>query len=249
MSSFARRFTTLAFLALPLFAGCGASNPYQGMEAEQLFLLGRQKYEEQDWADAIRALDRLLVSFGTWERTADARMLLAHSYFAKKDYLTARSEYQRFLDRFAGHDSAAVAALGICSCLVELSPEPQRDQGYTNEAIGICRNVVVDYAGTEQAAEAARRANDMRLKLAEKEFLNADFYFRRKLYDSAIIYYEFVARLYPETEWAPMALLGVFQSNKAIGYEDLAADARKRLLEQYPDSPAAAQARADGAGS
>ena len=110
MSSFARRFTTLAFLALPLFAGCGASNPYQGMEAEQLFLLGRQKYEEQDWADAIRALDRLLVSFGTWERTADARMLLAHSYFAKKDYLTARSEYQRFLDRFAGHDSAAVAA-------------------------------------------------------------------------------------------------------------------------------------------
>ena len=249
MSYFARRFATLAFLALPLLAGCGSSNPYQGMEEEQLFLLGRQKYEEEDWNDAIRALDRFLVSFGTSDRTAEARMLLAHTYFAKRDYLTARSEYQRFLDRFAGHDSAAVAALGICSCLVELSPDPQRDQGYTNEAMGICRNVVVDYAGTAQAKEAARKSNDMRLKLAEKEFQNADFYFRRKLYDSAIIYYEFVVRLYPETEWAPMALLQIFQSNKAIGYEDLAEDARKRLLELYPDSPAATQARANATGS
>ena len=142
-----------------------------------------------------------------------------------------------------------MAALGICSCLVELSPDPQRDQGYTNEAMGICRNVVVDYAGTAQAKEAARKSNDMRLKLAEKEFQNADFYFRRKLYDSAIIYYEFVVRLYPETEWAPMALLQIFQSNKAIGYEDLAEDARKRLLELYPDSPAATQARANATGS
>lgn len=249
MSYSARRFATLAFLALPLLVGCGASNPYQGMDAEQLFLLGRQKYEERDWNDAIRALERLMVSFGTYERTPEARMLLAQSYFAKKDYLTARSEYQRFLDRFPGHDSAAAAALGICSCLVELSPDPQRDQGYTNEAMGLCRNVVVDYAGTAQAEEAARKSNEMRMKLAEKEFLNADFYFRRKLYDSAIIYYEFVVRLYPETDWAPMALLQIFQSNKAIGYEDLAEDARKRLLELYPDSPAAAQARADGAGS
>ena len=32
----------------------------------------------------------------------------------------------------------------------------------------------------------------MRTKLAEKEYLSADFYFRRKLYDSAIKYYGFV---------------------------------------------------------
>jgi hypothetical protein len=46
-----------------------------------------------------------------------------------------------------------------------------------------------------------------------------------------------------------MALLGIYRSNKAVGYDDLAEEAKKRLLEEYPDSPAAAELRANGAGS
>jgi len=219
------------------------------MEAEELYLLGQQKYDEGEWDDAIRPLDRLLVGFGNSDVVPAARILMAHAYYAKRDYLTARSEYQRFLDRFAGHPEAATAALGICRSLGALSPNPQRDQTYTNEAITICRNVVVDYAGTPQAQEAAELANDMRAKLAEKEYLNADFYFRRELFDSAIKYFEFVLQLYPETEWAPRALLGIYRSNKAIGYDDLAEEARERLLAEYPDSPAAAEVRVNGAGT
>jgi outer membrane protein assembly factor BamD (BamD/ComL family) len=113
----------------------------------------------------------------------------------------------------------------------------------------VCRNVVVDYAGTPQAEEAANLANRMRARLAESEFGRADFYFRRQLYDSAIKYYEFVVRMYPETEWAPRALLGLYRSNRAIGYDDLAEQARDQLLNQYPESPAAAEVRANGAGA
>jgi len=244
-----RRFTILALVALPLLGACGNRNPYQGMTAEQLLSLGRQKFEARDWDDAIRALDRLIMSFGESELVPEARLLMARSYFSKGDHLTARSEYQRFLDRFPAHAQAPAAALGICASLVALSPTPQRDQTYTNDAITNCRNVVVDYSGTPEAQEAARLAGDMRLKLAEKEWMNADFYFRRKLYDSAILYYQFVVQIYPDTQWAPMALLGIYRSNKAVGYDDLAEDARKRLLEEYPDSPAAAEVRADGAGS
>ena len=248
MPSLSRRITALAFLALTL-AGCGNSNPYQGMEAEQLYALGRQKYEARDWDDAIKALDRLLMSFASAERAPEARLLLANAYYGKRDYLTARSEYQRYLDRYAGYPDAPTAALGTCTSLVALSPNPNRDQNYTNEALGVCRNVVVDYAGTPQAEQAAGLANDMRRKLAEKEFLAADYYFRRKLYDSAIIYYEFVVELYPESEWAPQALLGIYHANKVIGYDDLADEAKGRLLSKYPDSPAAAEVRTNGSSS
>lgn len=249
MSPHTRRFTALALLALPLLGACGNRNPYQGMTAEQLLALGRQKFESRDWEDAIRALDRLILSNGDSELVPEARLLMARSYSGKGDHLTARSEYQRFLDRFPSHAQAPAAALGICSSLVALSPNVQRDQNYTNEAITNCRNVVVDYSGAPEAREAARLAGEMRLRLAEKEYGTADFYFRRKLWDSAIIYYQFVVQIYPDTEWAPMALLGIYRSNKAIGYDDLADEAKKRLLQEYPDSPAAAQLRADGAGS
>ena len=89
----------------------------------------------------------------------------------------------------------------------------------------------------------------MRLKLAEKEYLTADFYFRRKLYDSAIKYYEFVANLYSETDFAPKSLAGIYYANLAIGYEDEAEVAKQRLLDRYPESAVAAALRTNGSES
>lgn len=248
MSTIAQRTKLLTLSALFL-AACSSANPYLGMDDERMYAYARQKFEEHDWDGVIQSLDRFFASFGGSALSEDARMLQADTYFAKHDYLTARSEYQRFLDRYPGSARAVVAALGMCRSLVELSPIAQRDQEYTEEAITTCRNVASDYAGADQAQEAGRLADEMRLKLAEKEYLNATFYYRRELYDSAIKYFGFVAQLYPDTEYAPKALKGLYEVNKAIGYDDLAEDARKKLLDQYPDSPEAASLRTDDGGS
>ena len=112
-----------------------------------------------------------------------------------------------------------------------------------------CRNVVIDFAGQEQAVEAAGISNELRYTLAEKEYINADFYFRRNMHDSAIKYYEFVVTLYPESVYAPQALWGIYLANNAIGYEDLAEAAKQQLLLEYPDSEAALSVAADAPGS
>ena len=115
--------------------------------------------------------------------------------------------------------------------------------------MGACRNVVIDFGRRgSRLRRAAQISNNLRLTLAEKEYMTADFYFRRKMYDSAIKYFEFVVNLYPESEYAPEALLGIFESNTAIGYDDLADEARQRLLAEYPDSEAAAMVRVDEEG-
>ncbi len=247
MFSTTRLSVALAAFGL-LTAGCSSSSPYDGLDADQLYEIGLNEYEEGEFGNAVKAMDRLLISFGTSDHIVAARLLLAHAYYAKGDYLTARAEYIRFMDRYAGHADAPKASLGVCRSLVALSPEPQRDQGYTLDAISICRNVVIDHAGTQEAATAATLANEMRMKMAEKAYMNADFYFRRGMYDSAIIYYESLAELYPETEWAPKALLGVYQANIAIGYDDIADEARQKLLADYPDSEAARSISSNGPG-
>lgn len=244
MTTKRRHFLLVGALAV---AGCGGgASPYQGMQPEELFRLAQLEIEEGDHDNAIQVLDRLLIAHGDWPRIPEARLLLGDVHFAKEEYLTARAEYQRFLDRYAGHPSSPDAALGICRSLAELSPVAERDQSYTQEAITNCRNVVVDYAGLPQATEAAEISNTLRLTLAEKEYKTGEFYAKRNLHDSAIIYYERVADLYPETPWAPRALLGVYQANMEIGYEDLAEEARERLLDRYPDSASAAVIRGAG---
>jgi outer membrane protein assembly factor BamD len=235
-----RKTTWLATLALSLIA-CGGGDPYQGLTADDLYRIAENELAEGNDENAVEALERLHVSFGDWPRLPEAGLLLARAHYEGDDYLTARAEYRRFLDRFAAHAGAADAAVGECRSLAALAPAPQRDQGYTEEALTVCGNVAVDYARTPQAEESAGLRAGLRRTMAEKEYLNANHYFRRRQYDSAIIYYQFVVDLYPETDLAPQALLGLYLSNQAIGYADLAEEARTRLLQEYPDSPQAVE--------
>ncbi|MCH7533403.1 MAG: outer membrane protein assembly factor BamD [Gemmatimonadetes bacterium] len=249
MRSLKPRSFLVALILLAAAACGGGFNRYQGMDADALYRLATEEYAENEFDNAADALDRLLLAYADWDRLPEARMLLGHARYADRDYLTARSEYVRFLDRYGGHADAVIAALGVCRSLAALSPDMPRDQVFTRDAIIVCRNVVLDYQGTPGAIEAAGLANRMRLKLAEKEYDTADFYFRRKMWDSAIKYYEFVTRLYAETEFAPMSLAGIYRANVAIGYEDEAEAAKQRLLERYPESPEAAAMRGNASGS
>lgn len=233
-----RRFLALSVALLALTA-CKSSNPYRGMSDQQLYDLAQQQFEKGDYSHAIRVLNHLTLTFGNSPLVPDAQFLLAQSDFATKDYLTAHADYQTFLQRYPTDPRAGQAALGECRSLSRMSPIPERDQKYTDEAITSCDNVVSDYPGTDEAKEALSIVTNMRDKLAEKEYLDAEFYLRRKLYDSAIKYFEFVVSDYPQSDWAPKALMGVYKANKAIHYDDLAEKAKERLIDSYPNSPEA----------
>ena len=239
-----RNLGSIALLGL-ILAGCGGSDQYQGLDAETLFRTAQTEFEEGNYDNAIEALERLMVSYQSFDRLAEGRFLLADSYFAKEEFITSRAEYQRFLDRYVGHALSAQASLGMCRSLAELVPHPQRDQGFTRDAITTCGNVIIDYAGTPESTEAAQVRQTLRETMAEKEYLNAGHYYRRKQYDPAIKYFQFVVDLYPETSFAAQSLLGIYRSNEAIGYDDLAEEARNRLLREYPDSEAAAELLTD----
>jgi outer membrane protein assembly factor BamD len=232
-----------AALVTALLVGCGGRDPYQGLDAEALFSIAETEFAEEDYDNAIEVLERLVINFPDYRRLPEARLMLADAYFREREYLTARSEYQRFRDRYVAHPQAVIAALGECKALAALAPIPQRDQTHTRDAVTVCGNVTVDYAGTPQSAEAAEIRRSLRHTLAQKEFLNAQHYLRRSQYDPAIVYYQFVVDLYPETEFAPRALLGLYRANMEIGYEDLAEAARARLLRDYAGSDAAAELR------
>jgi outer membrane protein assembly factor BamD (BamD/ComL family) len=66
------------------------------------------------------------------------------------------------------------------------------------------------------------------------------------MYNSGIIYFNGVLTQYPRTEAAAKALLRLYESYTAIGWEAEAEEARERLLRDFPDSEAAKQVKANG---
>ena len=218
---------------------------YSGLTAEEIWALGLQAREQEEWQDAAEAFDFVLFAPG-FSRAAEARLLLAEVQYRDGRFIEARSEYQRVIDRWPADTVAVTAALGVCRSLVALSPITQRDQSFTRQARLSCRQVAADLAGTVMGLEAGRRAGQMELKLAEQDYDTGLHYQKRRLFDSALLYFEQVVSEFSETEWAPWALYQMVDVFGRIGYLRDVETTRGLLLETYPDSEPAQLLLADG---
>ena len=94
--------------------------------------------------------------------------------------------------------------------------------------------------------EAGRRAGQMQLKLAEQDYDTGLHYQKRRLFDSALLYFEQVVSEFSETEWAPWALYQMVDVFGRIGYLRDVETTRDLLLQTYPDSEPAQLLLADG---
>lgn len=211
------------------------------MGPDELYQYAQAAFEEEEYDDAIGALERLAASFPAFEQIVEARLMLADAFFEKEEYLSAASDYERILQRYGQSPLAPRAALGVCRSYLELSPIPQRDQTYTEQAVVACGNVAADYRGTPEGERAAELRDRMIGRLAEADYLVAEYYIKREWYDSGIIYLEDLVERFPETRWAPRALLTMVEAYEAIGWDEEAEETRERLLSQYPDSPEASR--------
>lgn len=236
----------MALSAALAFAACSSPPPFEGLTADDIYAEGIAHYEAGEFRDAIDAFEHLLVVHPGFPGAGEARYYLSKSFHGNEDYLSAVSEYVRILNRGVGDSLVPMASLGICEAYSARSPIAQRDQTYTMQALTSCTEVVRDHAGTPFAEAAGALATEMELKLADKDMKTAEFYYGRKLLDSAIEYFEDVVARYPATPLAPVALRRIYETYLEIGYDDLAEEAKQRLLTRYPESQEAAAVRANG---
>lgn len=244
--------TTGQVLALTLLlglSGCASVPAYMSMDGDELWAAGVQAYEDENWDEAIQMLQRLVTQFPGYLESPQARIYTARSYAGRGEYVTAVAEYERFLQVYRNHSLAPEASLGICEAYAALAPHPQRDQGYTAQAEEACEQTWIEFRGLNVAETADSIRVVMRDRLAEAGFQEAEFYRRFDMHNSAIMVYEEVVNSYPETEWAPRGLLGIYRSYFALGWEPEAEEASARLIANFPESESAAELRSESGGS
>lgn len=226
-------------------AACASSGPpLHTVGPDQLFERGMAAYEARKWSEAIRAFERITMEYPTHPRIQEARFRLADSYFGRKEYVTAASEFVRLATDYPSGSWADDARFKACDAYYQLSPKPALDQEYTRAAIDHCRSLATYYPSSEFAPLAEAKVAELRNKLAVKALESAEFYYQRKAYDPAILYFEDVLREYPDTPVVPKALLRLVEIYVELGYEEEAEAATQRLLEEFPDTAEARRAQA-----
>ena len=94
------------------------------------------------------------------------------------------------------------------------------------------------FATSEHLEEVQELLVEAKDRLAHKEFLIGEFYFRRKAYNAVISRMEGLLRTYPDCSDVPMALAMLAVSYKRVGDETTAGMAAARLSADHPDSRA-----------
>jgi outer membrane protein assembly factor BamD len=216
------------------------------LNADQLLERGLAAYDAHKWSKAIEYLSRLAVVAPTHPRIAEARFKLGQAHYEKHEYITAASEFSRLANEMSQDSMADDAWFGVCRSYNALSPNPQLDQTYTNDAIQNCQTLIQIFPNSPYADSAKKIVRTMTDKLASKVYEGGDWYYRRKALDSAIIYFEAVVNKYPDTPAAPKSLLRLYQIYQRLSYKEEMTSTRDQLFKDYPDSDAAKQLRAMG---
>lgn len=240
MSQAARRLGGV-ILALGVL-GCASTGEPGILPADEQFQAATRLYEDGRYNRAVGAFQAFVFNYPQDLRVPDARWMAAESYYRMEDWATAAQEYLNYQRDFPQGQRADEAIYQAGQAYQEMSLRPELDQRDTERAINVYERLLVEYPSSEFVAEARERVDELSNKLAEKVYLNAEYYFDHEDFEAAEIYLADLIATFPRTDWMPAGYALLARTFCAQGLSDRAADVMTRLRETYADSEAAREA-------
>lgn len=202
-----RTLLFLTFAAL-FVTSCRSPNLIRpGDTIEIAYEKAKNLYDDEKYNEAAQAFETVIsIGRGT-DVGQEAQYYLAESYFNSERYLVAASEYARYAQFHPNSPRREEVDFKEALSYYQLSPRYRLDQSHTRTAINSFRLFNSRYPNSERINEAGEYINELREKLARKEFTAASFYKRTNRYNAAAVYYDKVVDEYPETTWAEQSLV------------------------------------------
>jgi outer membrane protein assembly factor BamD len=225
--------------------GCGGKPHPPGpvmLAADSVYRTAMRQYRRGDFNRAKENFALVLTNPGSDALAAEASYYQAECDFANGLYLEAAREFRRVADEHAGHRLAPDAMLRAGDAQAELWRDPELDPEYGQAATATYRELVARFPDSRAAQRAATKLVRLADMFADKDYRSGRFYQRLKAYDSAILYFRGVVADYPQSRYAPQALLRLVQIYRLLNYADERRDTCDHLHRYYPETPGLSQA-------
>jgi outer membrane protein assembly factor BamD len=229
------RAALVAFLVAP--AACGGHRPRAaagpsptqgptGISQEEVRALWNKallQFTTGKWNKAASLFERVTLELPPGDSlVTEAHFRLAECYFAQGNQLQAAREFRKVSDDWPSSTLAPEALLRAGDAYADLWRRPELDDTYGATAKSAYQELLNRYPDSPAAGRARYRIADLDDMFAQKEFKTAQYYYRLRAYDSAILYLKDIAATYPRAEVTPRALLKLVDAYRAVGYvEDI----------------------------
>jgi outer membrane protein assembly factor BamD len=195
----------LAFVT-GLLSGCAGGFSKTADTPENILVKADDYFQREKWVRAQEMYKAFLSRYPGHERSDYAQFMLAESYFNNREYPLASVEYQIMMNNYSYSEyiDDALYKLGLSD--FNQSPKYQRDQQKAIDALSKFNQFLQTFPTSPLVPEVEKQIEVIHLKLAQKSFETGYFYFRRKKWTAALIYFDKVIDEYPNNEfWARSA--------------------------------------------
>ena len=187
------------FTFIVIFCGSCASKSLSIQdEILKQYNKGIEYYNEEKYSKAKEAF-QYVVLHSTGSRLAlESEFYLAESLYNMEDYFEALYSYDNYARSSPNIKLIELSRYKICKCSYELSTDYKKDQSTTTDALNKIEIFLEDYPESEYYESVSKLSQDLRYKLAVKDYESAKLYMKLGEYTSALIYLLDVLNNYSE---------------------------------------------------
>jgi outer membrane protein assembly factor BamD len=247
------RGTLRAFLLLGLmaFSACGHGAPdiatLTSNSDQVIWEAGQKALSKHDWESARQHFKRIIDAFPQSQYAPSARLALGDAYMQEggtSNDILAIGAYREFLTLYPSHPKSDYAQFQVAESYFRQKSGPDRDQTQTLHALEEYERLLDLYADSPYVENARDRIKESRQNLARAEYMAGYFYQKTRQYcRAAVARYEGIIKDYPDFNELDLVLLHMAECLRAQGRTAEALPQLGRLLEDFPDSAQAENAR------
>jgi outer membrane protein assembly factor BamD len=247
------RRLVVAASAAALLAGAGGCTkrpplpPTGAVDADKfLFDHGSAALQGSHWLEAREYFRRLVDSYPNSPFRHDAKLGIGDSYLGEgriDSLILAANEFREFLTFFPLNPRADYAQYRLAVAQMRQMLGPRRDQTATIAALKEFDTFIQNYPNSTLMPEVQTLRRETRDRLSEHEFLVGRFHYKNRMYAGAI------GRLLPLLSDDPgysgkdEVYFYLAETHMKIGRQAEALPYYERLLEEFPESDHAEDAR------
>jgi outer membrane protein assembly factor BamD len=247
-------FILIALLVTACLAGCSSvsmpSLPWSGSTvkpdptAEALYDEGTRYFTEKRYARAIDAWTKIKTDYPFSPQLTDVELKIADAYYLNQQYPEAINGFKEFQSLHPTNENIAFVVYRLGQAHLDQFTSIERDQKNTEIAKTYFETVITNYPKSPYAIEAKEQLAKCVGYLAEHDFNVASFYLKQEKYPAARDRFEAIVRKYPGTPVAARSLFFLGESYRKEKNNVKAALAYEALLQYYPESKLAPEAKA-----
>lgn len=196
-------------VSLLLLVSCASKKEeLKSDDIAESFKLGTSYLEKENYLKAEELFTFIIYNDPGGPFADDAQFYLAESFYAREEYLTAISEYDRIIRRMKKSEYLERAYWRKAEAFCELSPDYRLERDMTDKALKYLHEFLEIFPSSGHVEDARTRIGEMRSKLAKKMLSTAQLYDTLHEYESASYYYDSLLDEFADTPERLPALIG-----------------------------------------